>query len=111
MLELLTALALTFGMSPVQAEVWAWLTANGREFEYACAAEVIEAESSWRPDAVGDHDRGNSYGLGQRHAPAHGAPPDHWPVDQQMEWFTNYADERYGNWCEAATARRLKGWW
>lgn len=109
MTEALIALALTFGLSTPQAHVWAWLTERGREFEYFCADEIISAESSWRPDAVGDD--GQSFGLAQRHAPVHGLPPDDWTVADQMEWFTDYADERYGNWCAAALDRRTKGWW
>lgn len=108
-MSVLVSLALLFGLTPVQAEAWAWLTWEGREYEYVCAAEIIEAESSWRPQVVGDN--GHSFGLAQRHGPAHGYPPDPWPVTDQMEWFTDYADERYGGWCEAAAARREKGWW
>lgn len=111
MTSALIALALTFGFTPTQAEVWAWLTERGREFEYACAAEVFAAESSWHPDAYGDRNIGGSYGLGQRHAPAHGAPPSPWPVADQMAWFTEYADSRYGHWCAAAATRREQGWW
>jgi len=110
-LTALIALALTFGLSPVQAQAWAWLTWEGREYEYVCASEIIQAESSWNPNAVGDRTIGGSYGLGQRHAPAHGKPPEGWTVAEQMEWFTDYADERYGGWCPAAAARREKGWW
>ena len=109
MMSALIALALMFGMSPVEAKAWAWLTHEGREFEYVCAAEIIQAESSWRPQVVGDN--GHSFGLAQRHGPAHGYPPRPWPVADQMEWFTDYADERYGDWCAAAEARRGKGWW
>jgi hypothetical protein len=109
--EALIALALTFGLSTPQAQVWAWLTERGREFEYVCADEIISAESSWRPDAIGDRDRGNSYGLAQRHSVVHGTPELPWPVEAQMEWFTDYADQRYGDWCAAAIARREKGWW
>ena len=109
MMSALIGLAMMFGMTPVEAKVWAWLTVEGREFEYVCAAEIIDAESSWRPQVVGDN--GHSFGLAQRHGPAHGYPPSPWPVADQMEWFTDYADERYGGWCAAAEARRGKGWW
>jgi len=109
MMSALIGLALTFGMTPVEAKVWAWLTHEGREFEFVCASEIIAAESSWRPQVVGD--QGESFGLAQRHAPVHGQPELPWPVADQMEWFTDYADERYGGWCEAAEARRGKGWW
>jgi len=109
MMSSLIGLAMMFGMTPVEAKVWAWLTMEGREFEYVCAAEIIDAESSWRPQVVGDN--GHSFGLAQRHGPAHGYPPRPWPVADQMEWFTDYADERYGDWCAAAEARRGKGWW
>ena len=109
MMEALIALALMFGLSPVEAKVWAYLTHEGREFEFVCASEIIHAESSWRPHAVGDG--GESFGLAQRHAPVHGMPELPWPVVEQMEWFTDYADERYGDWCEAARVRRVQGWW
>jgi len=109
MMSALIGLAMMFGMTPVEAKVWAWLTMEGREFEYVCAAEIIQAESSWRPQVVGDN--GHSFGLAQRHGPAHGYPPRPWPVADQMEWFTDYADELYGDWCAAAEARRGKGWW
>jgi hypothetical protein len=109
MMSALIGLAVMFGMSPVEAKAWAWLTHEGREFEYVCAAEIIQAESSWRPQVVGDN--GHSFGLAQRHGPAHGYPPQPWPVADQMEWFTDYADERYGGWCAAAEARRGKAWW
>lgn len=105
----LIALALVFGFSPVEAQVWAYLAHEGREFEYVCAAEIIQAESSFRPDAVGDG--GESFGLAQRHAPAHGMPEWPWPVADQMAWFTEYADDRYGGWCPAMIERRAKGWW
>lgn len=110
-MSVLVALALTFGLSPVQAQAWAWLAWEGREYEYVCASEIIQAESSWRPNAVGDHSLGGSHGLGQRHAAAHGLPPTPWTIAEQMEWFTQYADLRYGDWCAAAAARRAKGWW
>lgn len=99
------------GFSPVQLEVAAELEARGRILEYACFAEIVEAESSWRPDAVGDVDRGGSYGLVQRHAPAHGMPPWPWPVAEQVEWALAYADERYGGVCEGLAFRRANGWW
>lgn len=78
MMEALISLALVFGLSPVEAKVWAWLTSEGREFEYVCAAEIIQAESSWRPQVVGDN--GDSFGLAQRHGPAHGYRELPWPV-------------------------------
>lgn len=107
----LAALVVALGGTPVQAEVADVLVDLGRWSEYACLAEVIDAESSWRPDAIGDRDRGGSYGLVQRHAPAHGMPPWPWPVDEQVVWALEYADGRYGGMCEAAEARREKGWW
>jgi hypothetical protein len=105
----LFAWLLMMKFSPVQAEAYIALNGMGRAYEYTCAAEIIDAESSWRPDARGDS--GNSYGLAQRHAPAHGAPPEPWPVAEQIVWFTEYADSRYGGWCEASAERRRKGWW
>lgn len=82
---------------------------RGTEAEFLCMAEIFAAESSWRPDVIGDE--GKSFGLGQRHAPVHGEPPYDWPVRKQVKWFSRYAEERYGGWCEAAAARRGKGWW
>lgn len=105
------ALMVALGFSPVQLEVAEALEDLGRITEYACLAEIIEAESSWRPDAVGDRDRGGSYGLVQRHAPAHGMPPWPWPVDEQVAWAVEYADARYGGLCEAVEFRRKAGWW
>jgi hypothetical protein len=105
----LFAQLLMLGLSPVQAQAYVSLADMGRAAEYQCADEIIMAESSWRPQVRGDN--GDSYGLAQRHAPAHGAPPDVWPVHDQIVWFTGYADERYGGWCEAAVERRRLGWW
>lgn len=101
---------------PVRDEVLAVLTELGRRDEYACVDVIFSGESSWRPDAIGDD--GDSFGLGQRNAPAHGAPPWPWPVREQVIWFTEYADDRYGGWCpaaerwqERADARGGAGWW
>lgn len=105
----LFAQMLMLGLTPVQAHAYVTLAEMGRAAEYQCAAEIIEAESTWRPDARGDG--GDSHGLAQRHAPAHGAPPDVWPVRDQIVWFTDYADGRYGGWCDAAAGRRTQGWW
>lgn len=107
----LAAMLLALGGTPVQAEVADVLVDIGRWDEYACLAEIFEAESSWDPGAIGDRDRGFSYGLPQRHAPAHGAPPWPWPVADQVTWALEYADGRYGGVCEAAAARREKNWW
>lgn len=88
----------------------------GRSTEFECLAFIFERESSWRPDAIGDE--GDSFGLGQRNAPAHGAPPWPWPVEEQVAWFLEYADDRYGGpcpaaerWRERAEARGGAGWW
>lgn len=105
------SLLIALGFSPIQIEVGAILEDRGRWHEFACLDEIIEAESSWRPDAIGDRDRGGSYGLVQRHAPAHGAPPWPWPVADQIEWALEYADDRYGGVCEALEFRRERGWW
>jgi len=102
---------LTVILTPLQMEAYLILHEKGRGHEYFCMAEVFHAESSWRPDAVGDVALGGSYGLPQRHAPAHGMPPWPWPLREQVEWTLEYADERYGGMCEAAEARRSKGWW
>lgn len=99
------------GLTATQERVWRRLQHHGREDEYECLAEIYMAESSWRPDVVGDLDRGGSHGLPQRHAPSHGAPPSPWPVEDQVDWSLDYADERYGGVCEAAEERRRKGWW
>lgn len=88
----------------------------GRSSDYDCLDYLFARESSWRPDAIGDD--GDSFGLGQRNAPAHGAPPWPWPVEDQVRWFLEYADERYGGPCPAAEtwrrraeARDGRGWW
>lgn len=98
-------------LSEVQLEAWHALARLGRAHEWECMAEIFAAESSWRPNVVGDLDRGGSYGLPQRHAPSHGKPDLPWPVAEQVEWAVEYADERYGGMCEAAEARRAQGWW
>lgn len=95
----------------VQQAVRSLLAARGREHEYECLATIFFAESSWRPDAIGDVDIGGSYGLPQRHAPAHGKPKLPWPIEEQVEWALEYADERYGGVCKAAEARAEQGWW
>jgi hypothetical protein len=107
MIRILLALGLTLNQSVAYYE----LARMGRTSEYACMSEIFQAESSWRPQVVGDKDRGGSYGLGQRHAPAHGRPPENWDIRDQVVWFTEYADQRYGGWCEAADIRQEQGWW
>lgn len=107
----LMALLLTLGLTPLEAHTFAILEEHGRAHEFGCVAEVFHAESSWRPDAIGDKTLGGSYGLPQRHAPAHGMPPWPWPLREQVEWTLEYADDRYGGMCEAAEDRRTKGWW
>ena len=85
---------------------------------FECVAIIFAGESSWRPDVVAKDTGGFSYGLGQRHGPTWGAPPDPWPVKDQVVWFSNYAEERYGGWCRAAEKwleraeqRGGAGWW
>lgn len=95
----------------VQELVRSLLAAREREHEYECLASIFVAESSWRPDAIGDVDRGGSYGLPQRHAPAHGKPELPWPIEEQVEWALEYADKRYDGVCKAAEARAEQGWW
>lgn len=107
---LLTGL-MTLGLTPVQAQVYAALAEVGRQSEWPCIAEIYEAESSWNPRAIGDRHLGNSYGLPQRHAPAHGAPPWPWPVYQQVMWTLDYVDGRYGGACEALEFREENGWY
>lgn len=99
------------GLSGVQVRAWLVLVERRRTSEWDCMSEIFMAESSWRPDAIGDVGIGGSYGLPQRHAPAHGKPVWPWPVAEQVEWALEYADKRYGGMCEAAEARRGKGWW
>ena len=98
-------------LSAVQREAWDALNRLGRAHEWECMAEIFAAESSWRPNVVGDLELGKSYGLPQRHGPSHGKPDLPWPVAEQVEWAVEYADERYGGMCEAAEARRGQGWW
>jgi len=100
----------------VRDEVRKILTDLGREDDYECLSFLFARESSWRPDAIGDN--GDSFGLGQRNAPAHGAPPWPWPVLAQVLWFLEYADDRYGGpcaaadvWRDRAAARGGAGWW
>lgn len=100
----------------VREEVLAVLTELGRADEFDCVDVIFAGESSWRPDAIGDD--GDSFGLGQRNAPAHGAPPWPWPVREQVLWFVDYADDRYGGLCPAADRWRQRaderggaGWW
>jgi hypothetical protein len=100
---------------PAQIDVWHTLALAGRESEYECLANIIQRESRWNPNAIGDS--GASVGLGQRHVPTHGEPPQPWLVEQQAQWFLQYADARYGGSCEAWEAwqkNRLVygwGWW
>lgn len=100
----------------VQERVFRRMDELGRAGEYDCLAYIFQRESSWRPDAIGDN--GDSFGLGQRNAPAHGKPPWPWDVDDQVDWFLDYADARYGDacaaqrrWQERAEARNGRGWW
>lgn len=85
---------------------------------FECVAVIFAGESSWRPDVVAPDTGGVSYGLGQRHGPTWGAPPQPWPVADQVAWFSSYAEDRYGGWCPAASkwleraaARNGRGWW
>ena len=105
----IAALLIALGYGPVEIEAAEVLHDLGRITEYACLHEIVAAESSWRPDAIGDG--GESFGLVQRHAPAHGAPPWPWPVRDQILWAVEYADERYGGLCEGAEFRREARWW
>lgn len=98
-------------LSPVQQEAFITLESMGRTYEFACMSEIFQAESSWRPDAIGDRTIGGSYGLPQRHAPAHGKPEWPWPIEDQVRWTVEYAESRYGGLCEAAYARREQNWW
>lgn len=84
----------------------------GRSDEFPCAAYIFERESRWNPEAVGD--RGWSWGLGQRNTKVWGMAPLPWSIPDQVIWFTWYADERYGGWCEAMEGwkhnRQVYGW-
>jgi hypothetical protein len=100
---------IAFGFTGVQAEAYIALMEAKRTSEWNCMSEIFQAESSWDPAAVGDS--GQSFGLPQRHAPAHGYPPSEWPVREQVAWSLAYADERYGGICQAAEVRRRRGWW
>lgn len=102
-------------------EAYQALASLGRADEYDCMDAIFEAESGWNPDGLGDRDRGGSVGLGQRHIPVWGDPRP-WTVTQQVAWFTGYADDRYGGWCQArdrwqarshstVDGRMVGGWW
>jgi hypothetical protein len=85
---------------------------------FECVAIIFDGESDWRWDITAADTGGFSYGLGQRHGPTWGAPPDPWPIVEQVEWFSDYAEDRYGGWCpaadkwlERAAARGGRGWW
>jgi hypothetical protein len=105
------AALIALGLTVPQAITWSVLFEEKRLHEYGCLSVIFDAESSWNPAAVGDEDRGGSYGLPQRHEPAHGKPPQPWPVAEQVRWALDYADERYGGVCEGLDFRRQRGWW
>jgi hypothetical protein len=98
-------------------DVVAWrLDWLGRGDDFDCIDVIYSGESSWRPHAIGDG--GDSFGLPQRNAPAHGAPDWPWLIVDQVDWTVAYADDRYGGLCEAAQAwqeradaRGGAGWW
>lgn len=110
-MNIIVSFLLLIGLSPVQAEVVVLLHERGRLDEWLCLRDIYAAESSWDPDAYGDATLGGSYGLPQRHAPAHGAPDLPWRVEDQVEWTLDYADERYGGVCEGLAFREVHGWW
>lgn len=89
--------------------VYDTLKEMGRGGEYWCLHNIFMKESSWNPEARGDN--GDSYGLPQRHAPAHGVPPQPWLLADQVAWAVTYADARYGSICLAWEAWQRKGWW
>lgn len=93
----------------VQQIVENTLNNMGRSHEYECLSGIFMSESSWNPDARGD--KGDSYGLPQRHAPSHGAPPWPWPVEEQVAWAVEYADARYGGVCPAWERWQRRRWW
>ena len=101
----------------VEGEVRLTLAEMGRDDQAIdCALAIFQHESGLRLDVRGDG--GESYGLGQRHAPAHGVPPEPWEVADQVVWFDDYAHDRYGSWCAAhdrwqqrAAERGGAGWW
>jgi hypothetical protein len=103
----------------VQDEVMAALLDLGyTPVVFECVAIIFDGESDWRWDITAADTGGFSYGLGQRHGPTWGAPPDPWPIADQTAWFSVYAEERYGGWCpaaakwlERAAVRNGRGWW
>lgn len=106
---LITRLLLCASLLNPQMVVFETLRDMGRLSDYGCLSYIFQKESGWNPDTVGDH--GQSFGLGQRHAPAHGFPPKVWAISEQTRWFVKYADARYGGVCEAAAAHKRKNWW
>lgn len=101
-----------------RTEVYTAMIREGRANEWDCIDQLFRAESGWNPDAVGDQHLGGSHGLPQRHAPAWGAPPEPWPITDQVAWTIEYADGRYGGICPAweawlsrATDDGQGGWW
>jgi hypothetical protein len=71
---------------------------------------IYEHESGCRLTAV--NASSGDYGLGQSGGGLEGACPD-WQTDYacQNEFFTNYADSRYGSWAAAYDFWTSNGWW
>lgn len=93
----------------VQEQVFDILADLDRLDEWPCIERIYDREAGWDPHARGDVDLGGSYGLPQRHAGAWGAPPDPWPVADQVAWTLEYADGRYGDLCAAWDAWKARG--
>lgn len=93
----------------VQEQVFDILADLDRLDEWPCIERIYDREAGWDPHARGDVDLGGSYGLPQRHAGAWGAPPDPWPVADQVAWTVEYADGRYGDLCAAWDAWKARG--
>lgn len=104
----------TKGTKPLDmtVEKSAWMSAAGiAPGDYYYADYVIGHESGWRTGAV---NAAGCYGLGQA-CPggklANACP--NWQSDPvcQLEFFTNYANSRYGSWYQAYLAWSRQGWW
>lgn len=104
----------TEGTKPVDMTVdkSSWMSAAGiNPSDYYYVDFIIGHESGWRTGAVnGD----GCYGLGQACPGSKlvNACPS-WQSDPvcQLEFFSNYANSRYGSWYLAYLAWSRQGWW
>jgi len=99
----------TLGLTLPQAIAFNVLWQEERVAEWPCMYAIFEAESSWNPKAVGDN--GYSLGLPQRHVPSQGMPKSNWNIRDQVYWSMEYADERYGGFCNALSFREVNNYW